>query len=196
LSWQSHESWCHCKIHKKGYRRKKRRLGSYLTSGGRLRVNSFQSFIQVLFRYLDHLDSLEERHATDWWAGLGCRFCGCLLASCHRTCMTYRLPDAVCTVLDFWWWTERQSETCRVFQNKINLRYCASGWFSYRSAYWIAKFGSNSPHMLWKWNDCFLNWPLGGFVLYWQAFLLHIPVQHSYCYDWSIFICTTYRHLA
>ena len=44
--------------------------------------------------------------------------------------------DAVCTrtVLDSWWWTERPSETCRVlFQNKINLRYCASGWFYYRN---------------------------------------------------------------
>jgi hypothetical protein len=42
--------------------------------------------------------------------------------------------DAVCTVLDPWWWTERLSETCRVlFQNKINLRYCASGWFYYRN---------------------------------------------------------------
>jgi hypothetical protein len=42
--------------------------------------------------------------------------------------------DAVCTVLDSWWWTERPSETCRVlFQNKINLRYCASGWFHYRN---------------------------------------------------------------
>ena len=29
---------------------------------------------------------------------------------------------SVCTVLDFWWWTERPSETCRVFfQNKIKL---------------------------------------------------------------------------
>jgi hypothetical protein len=43
-------------------------------------------------------------------------------------------PDAVCTVLDSWWWTERPSEICRVlFQNKINLRYCASGWFYYRN---------------------------------------------------------------
>jgi hypothetical protein len=31
-----------------------------------------------------------------------------------------------------WWWTERPSETCTVlFQNKINLRYCASSWFYY-----------------------------------------------------------------
>jgi len=42
----------------------------------------------------------------------------------------WHIPDAVCTVLDSWWWTERPSETCRVlFQNKIKLRYCASGWF-------------------------------------------------------------------
>ena len=54
------------------------------------------------------------------------------LASSHRTCMTY--TDTVCTVLDSWWWTERPSETCTMlFQNKINLRYCASGWFYYRN---------------------------------------------------------------
>jgi len=30
---------------------------------------------------------------------------------------------------------ERPSETCKVlFQNKINLRCCASGWFYYRKA--------------------------------------------------------------
>jgi len=35
----------------------------------------------------------------------------------------WRIPDAVCTVLNSWWWTERPSETCRVLlQNKINLR--------------------------------------------------------------------------
>jgi len=46
----------------------------------------------------------------------------------------YLIPDAVCRVLDSWWWTERPSETCTVlFQNKINLRYCASGWFYYRN---------------------------------------------------------------
>ena len=46
----------------------------------------------------------------------------------------WHTPDAVCTVLDSWWWTERPSETRRVlFQNKINLRYCASSWFYYRN---------------------------------------------------------------
>jgi hypothetical protein len=42
--------------------------------------------------------------------------------------------SGICTVLDSWLWTERPSATCRVlFQNKINLRYCASGWFYYRN---------------------------------------------------------------
>jgi len=35
----------------------------------------------------------------------------------------WRIPVAVCTVLNSWWWTERPSETCRVLsQNKINLK--------------------------------------------------------------------------
>jgi len=30
--------------------------------------------------------------------------------------------------------TKRPSETCRVlFQNKVNLRYCVSGWFYYKN---------------------------------------------------------------
>ena len=42
--------------------------------------------------------------------------------------------DAVCTVLDSGRWTERPSETCRMlFQNKIYLKYYASGWFYYRN---------------------------------------------------------------
>jgi len=50
----------------------------------------------------------------------------------------WHIPDAVCTVLDSWWWTERLSKTCRVlFQNKINLRYCASGWFYHRKANYV-----------------------------------------------------------
>ena len=46
----------------------------------------------------------------------------------------WHTPDAVYTVVDSWWWMERPSEICRVlFQNKIKLRYCASGWFYYRN---------------------------------------------------------------
>ena len=48
----------------------------------------------------------------------------------------YDIPDAVCTALDSWWWTERPSKTCRLlFQNKINLRYCASAWFYCRGTH-------------------------------------------------------------
>ena len=57
-----------------------------------------------------------------------------LLASKQPQNLLWHIPDAVCTVLDSWWWTERPSKTCRVlFQNKINLRYCVSGWFYYRN---------------------------------------------------------------
>jgi len=53
---------------------------------------------------------------------------------CQTDTATCLLPVAVCTVFNSWWWTERPSETCRVlFQNKINLRYCASDWFYYRN---------------------------------------------------------------
>jgi len=49
-----------------------------------------------------------------------------LLASSHRTCMVcYCMYRLRLLMMD-----KRPSETCRVlFQNKINLRYCASGWF-------------------------------------------------------------------
>jgi hypothetical protein len=54
------------------------------------------------------------------------------------------VPDAACTVLDFrnvrilnsdaGELPRRKHTTCRVlFQNKINLRYCASGWFYHGS---------------------------------------------------------------
>jgi len=32
----------------------------------------------------------------------------------------WHIPIAVCTVLDYWWWTERLSETCRVLLQKKN----------------------------------------------------------------------------
>ena len=48
-----------------------------------------------------------------------------LLASNQSAESLWHTPDAVCTVLDSRWWTERPSETCRVLlQNKINLRNC------------------------------------------------------------------------
>jgi hypothetical protein len=46
--------------------------------------------------------------------------------------LVWHIPDAVCTVLNSWWWTDRPSKTWRVlFQNK--LRNCASSWFYYRN---------------------------------------------------------------
>jgi hypothetical protein len=52
----------------------------------------------------------------------------------HQESKIVHIRDAACAVLDSWWWTERPSETCRMlFQNKINLRCCASGWFYYRN---------------------------------------------------------------
>jgi hypothetical protein len=40
------------------------------------------------------------------------------VAACYQaaTESLWHIPDAVCTVLDSCWWTERPSETCRVFQ--------------------------------------------------------------------------------
>jgi len=58
------------------------------------------------------------------------RFCGCLLASSHRTCMVWFCMYSLRLLM----MDGEISETCRMlFQNKINLRYCASGWFYYRN---------------------------------------------------------------
>jgi len=48
----------------------------------------------------------------------------------------WHIPDAVCTVLtpdDVW--RDRPKHVV-LFQNKINLRYCASGWFYCRNILW------------------------------------------------------------
>jgi len=51
----------------------------------------------------------------------------CSLASSQLT--VWHIPDAVCAVLNSWWWMERPSETCRAMFNK--LENCASSWFHY-----------------------------------------------------------------
>jgi hypothetical protein len=48
-------------------------------------------------------------------------------ASKQLTVSVWHIPFAVCTVLNYWWWTERPSEKCRVIFNK--LENCASSWF-------------------------------------------------------------------
>jgi len=46
--------------------------------------------------------------------------------------MTFR-PDPVCTVKNFWWWTEELSEACRVLLQKQIWEISASGWFYYKN---------------------------------------------------------------
>ena len=46
----------------------------------------------------------------------------------------WQMPVAVCTVLISWWWTDRPSETCRVFfKNKINWDIGVFCWIYYRN---------------------------------------------------------------
>jgi hypothetical protein len=53
------------------------------------------------------------------------------LASSHRTCVTYNCCCMYSLRLII---MDGETETCRVlFQNKINLRYCASVWFYCRN---------------------------------------------------------------
>jgi hypothetical protein len=70
-------------------------------------------------------------------------------------CFGWRTP-----VLDSWWWTERPSETCRVLKNKINLRYCAYGWFYYRNREW--EISSISFHL---YRDFFFSFTVNAAVL-------------------------------
>ena len=81
------------------------------------------------------------------------KFCGCLLAgtrwisisfplaSSHSTCMTYTWCSMYS--LRLLMMDKKPSEACTVlFKNKVNLRYCAYGWFYYKKKYltcfWIS----------------------------------------------------------
>jgi hypothetical protein len=67
------------------------------------------------------------------------------------------IPDALCTILDSWWWTERPSETCSVLlQNKINLKTGAYGWFYYRNSN-NAVYIYMDPRTLWSKGDYRVN---------------------------------------
>ena len=49
-------------------------------------------------------------------------------AVCKQTAVSvWHMPVAVCTVLNFWWWRERPSETCRVSYIYYNQHY-AHDW--------------------------------------------------------------------
>ena len=57
--------------------------------------------------------------------------------SSHRTCMTYTSCYMYSLSLLM---MKGKTETCRVlFQNKINFKYCASGWFYYRNEFRCVK---------------------------------------------------------
>jgi len=74
-------------------------------------IRSFSLYTQqwcMSYRFADRLRA---------GSGRNCSSILILLASSQQACMTYTIT--VCTVKNSWWWTEEQSETCRVsFQNK------------------------------------------------------------------------------
>jgi hypothetical protein len=79
-----------------------------------------------------------------------------------------------------WWWTKRPSETCRLlFQNKINLRYCASGWFYYRNIlrYTVLQTSNVSKNLSHKAYKC--KWSIFYFAATWQA----KDAFHSNCHS-------------
>jgi len=93
-------------------------------------ISNLFYFVTTLYMFRSLRPSLGVQDCTYSIRYMSYRFCGCLLRVASTTGPEWY--DAVCAVLDSWWWTERPSETCRVlFQNKINLRYCAFDWFYY-----------------------------------------------------------------
>ena len=61
-----------------------------------------------------------------------CLVSGSCKQAVSKTCMTYTVPIAVCTVLDSWW-TENLSETCRVLFQKEIWEISASCCFYYKN---------------------------------------------------------------
>jgi hypothetical protein len=71
----------------------------------------FKQFLCPLLGVFHCIWYMSYRFADRLRAGSGCSVL-ILLASCQQTCTTYTI--AVCTVKNFWRWTEELSETCRV----------------------------------------------------------------------------------
>ena len=104
----------------------------------------YQNFIIPYFKWSStcfgrHHQEPKTAQAASGFAHVeGCRTCSCRTLSgsvrwqrptaCKQSAESvWHTPDAVCTFLGFWWWTERPPETFRVLlQSKINLSYCAS----------------------------------------------------------------------
>jgi hypothetical protein len=78
--------------------------------------------------YCTHGNGMSYRFADNLRVGLGWNIL-ILLVSCQYTCMTY---IAVCTVKNFWWWTEELSETCRVSFQVYIREISAYSWFHYK----------------------------------------------------------------
>ena len=55
-------------------------------------------------------------YTQQWY--MSYRFADSLLSICQQTSMTYTV--AVCTVKNFWWWTEELSETCRACSQAVS----------------------------------------------------------------------------
>ena len=78
----------------------------------------FLSIIRNLRLYIQHQLYVKQ---VSWLLASGNEF-HTVPASKQSAESLWHIPDAVCTVLDSWWWTERPSETYRVLlQIKINL---------------------------------------------------------------------------
>jgi len=73
-------------------------------------------------------------------------------------------PFAVCTVLNYWWWTERPYESCRMsFQSKIIWYIGASGWFYCRNI--LRCMALWTSYMLYT---LYIGWLLSPATLPWQ----------------------------
>jgi len=82
----------------------------------------------------------------------------------------WHISGAAYTVLDSWWWMERPSKTCRLlFQNKINLRYCVSGWFYYGKIKYVVEMLVESVFisMVWCIVYILIHFSYFGLVFSW-----------------------------
>jgi hypothetical protein len=86
-------------------------------------IRSFSLYTQqwyTSYRFADSLRAGSERN------------CGSVLILL-ASCMTYTI--AVCTVKNYWWWTEELSETWKFLFQKEIWEIGASSWFYYKNIY-------------------------------------------------------------
>ena len=118
---------------------------------------------------------------------LVCRFRWACRAVGQATEPVWHIPDAVCTVLDSWWWKERPSKVCTVlFQNKINLRYCASGWFYYRHKRLYKLYISTYLYFVLPVYQCGVIYHKIPQYFYIQKFDFNFNILFTYTSFWNI----------